>query len=443
MSAPRLTVVGGGIAGLAGARAALVGAAELGVEVDVVVVEATERLGGKVWTERADDGSAAELGPDGFLVAKPETERLARELGLGPELVPTGPGAGRAFLWLRGRLRPLPRGLAVGVPRGVRPLWDAMSAGIVSPWGAARAAVEPLVPGDGGRDRPVADVVGRRFGREVAERLVAPLVEGVFGAPTSVVSFEAAFPAFAGRRSLLLGADRRGQAGGPAFRTLRGGLSALVDALADEVRGRGGTIATGRTAGAADLDGEATLLALPAPDAAGLVRPLAPEAAQALGGIAFTGSAMAWLRYGAGAVGVEMDGSGYLAAPEERRVVAACSWVGTKWPHLAGDAVTLRAVVTDPDRLGMDDDALSAAIAEDLSETMRVRGAPAEVRVHRWERALPVYAPGHVSRVAAIREALPAHIAVAGASFEGVGLSDCIRTGEAAGRRLVRVLADR
>jgi oxygen-dependent protoporphyrinogen oxidase len=138
-----------------------------------------------------------------------------------------------------------------------------------------------------------------------------------------------------------------------------------------------------------------------------------------------------------------LDGSGFLVDPDEGLSIAACSWFSSKWPHLTGDRVVLRAVVTDPEGLSADDDALAARVAAEVGRVMGGPGEPDFLRLHRWSRALPIFAPGHRDRMREATAALPERIAVAGAFLGGVGIPDCIESGENGARRLVAALARR
>ena len=446
----KLVVVGGGVAGLAGARAAMAAAAEAGIDLEVTALEAEPRLGGKVRTERID-GVPLEWGPDSFLSSKPQGRELADELGLGQDLVGTGPQAGRVYLLMGGRLRLLPRGLAMGIPAGIGPLAAAVRSGVLGPASAVRAALEPLL----GRrtatqGATVGEVAVARLGRRAAERLVDPLVQGVFGAPAREVGLAEALPWAAGHRSLTMAAAGRPAGEAPSFLSIRGGMDRLIERLAAALADiQSGTPATsvsvsGRTmrvkAGSRSVKADAVLLAVPAPAAAVLLEGSFPEAARALAGITYSASAVVLLRFPEDSLRRPMDASGYLVASGEGGAVAACSWIPTKWPHLA-DETWLRAVVTDPRALALADDVLRHRAAAEVAGTMGASRPPDRILMARWPQALPVYRPGHADRVRAARGALPNTVALAGAYLEGVGLPDCIRTGETSARDLVRALA--
>jgi oxygen-dependent protoporphyrinogen oxidase len=202
-----------------------------------------------------------------------------------------------------------------------------------------------------------------------------------------------------------------------------------------EARAEGFRLETAETTETAD----AVLLAMPAPQAAELLAPVSSPAAEALAGIRYRPSAVLLLRFSDGVLDVSLRGSGFLSAPEEGRTVAACSFLGVKWPHL-GTRSWVRAVVTSSRGVSLPDDVLQERVTGEIRDALRARSDPVEVRIHRWDQALPVYAPGHAGRVEAAERALPPSVALAGASYRGVGIPDCVRSGREAGRRLVAAL---
>jgi len=446
--------VGGGIAGLSGARAALDAARRAGVDLDVVVLEASERAGGKLWTEEVD-GLRVEWGPDSLLAHKPRGVGLIQELGLAGGLVPVSPEARRGFVLRAGELRPIPAGTIMGVPVAAAALRAAVRSGLLTAPGAARAALEPLLPPARDATEPtVAELARRRLGGDAADHLIEPLVRGVFGGPGAEVGAWSAFPQAEGRRSLTL-ALRRSRGGPPRFVALRGGFGRLVDALVaalppDAVR-------TGIAAGSiepvdhgfvvrsgdGDVLADAVLLTAPAPGSAELLAEVSPTSSSALAAVRYGASAVVVLRYAHGALGRSMDGSGYLVDPDEGLAVAACSWFSAKWPHAAGgaDGAVLRPIVTDPAALAVPDGDLVERVVREVGTTMRARRDPDVVRMIRWERSLPVFGPGHRQRIRSAVAALPSHVALAGAFLGAVGIPDCVASGEEAARHLVGALA--
>ncbi len=447
MRARRLVVVGGGVAGLAAARAARLAALRERLPLEVVLLEAEPRLGGKVLTEVAD-GAVLEWGPDSFLGTKPGARELAAALGLEPELVTAA--SAPVYLWLGGRLRALPPGLAMGVPTGLRALLGTVRHGIVGPFAALRAAAEPLLPRTPGGS--VGEVARRRLGRRAAVRLVEPIVSGIFGAPADELDLSTCLPHLAEARSWVLATAGRPSA--PAsFLAPRRGMGRIVERLRDELAGE--DLRPGCPARAVGRDGrrfrvetddgeeraDAVVLAVPAPAARALLGAGAPAVADALAGISSRPAAVVHLRYRPEAVRRPLPGAGFLAVPEEGGTVAAGTWLPWKWPHLAEAGARLRAIVTDRAALDLPDAELLGRAVEEVGRVLDAPAGPEEVRVRRWADATPVYAPGHAGRVAAARAALPDRLALAGASYEGPGVPDCARSGEAAARALVEALA--
>jgi protoporphyrinogen/coproporphyrinogen III oxidase len=445
----RLAIVGGGVAGLSGARAARLAAEGVGAEIEIAVYESDAHLGGKIRTE-VIAGIPFDWGPDSFLATKPRGHELAKELGLGQDLISPDPRASHAYLWVDGRLRRLPRRLSLGIPTGVSGMGAAVAAGIIGPGAALRSLFDFVLPARNGADQSVGEVARRRLGRQVSDRLVSPLVEGVYGAPAEEVSLESALPELASGGSLIRGASRRARRGTPSFLSIRGGMARLIDALARDLQGHRlitGCRVTGltetRRGYVVEHDGgaeraDAVLIATPAPTASRLLAGVAPGAAFALGWIRYVGSAVVLLRYAPGEVKVPPDGSGFLVARGEGFTVAACTWLTTKWPRTAPHGeVWLRALVTSPRSLELDDATLIARVSNEVGRAMAA-GAPIDARLFRWPEALPLYAPGHRRRVAAAERALPPGIALAGASCSGVGIPDCVRTGQDAANSLIR-----
>ena len=450
-----VVVVGGGVAGLSAAHRL---ARTAGVE--ITVLEADDRVGGKIHTETFA-GLDLDTGPDAFLARRPEAVTLCRELGLADTLV--APATTAASLLVGTRLRPLPARTLLGVPTDLRALARSR---VLSPRGLARAAVEPLRPGRrlGPGDGPVGDLVRRRFGREVAERLVDPLVGGINAGDTRQLSVDAVAPTIAAaarrHRSLTLGARailaRGTDPDAPLFLTLPGGLGRLVDALAAALAEAGATVRTGTSVEGLEpargggwlvrhqpvLPGEAGLLradavvlAVPAFVAAPLLQPLSPRAADVLGGVEHACVALVAMVWPAGHGPRPMEGSGFLVPRREGRLLTACSWMSNKWRHLADSQVVVRLSAGrtgDRRAVTMDDEELVGRLLTELGEAVVVGAAPTAVRVARWPRGFPQYRPGHLARMAAVMADLPAGLALAGAALGGVGLPACIGSGRAA-----------
>ena len=433
----RLAVIGGGIAGLAAAYAARRTSPDR--DLSITLFESSATMGGKILTE-LHGGELYEWGPDSFLASKPEARRLADDLGL--DLVAPGPAGRRAYLLIDGRLRPIPPGLVLGVPTRARTLLAAVRDNLLSPLGALRAAIEPALPALPSKDRSVADLARRRLGKEVAERLVGPLLAGVFGTPADELSAAVSFPN--NPRSLVLAMRRRPLPDAPPFLAPRKGMGQFVQTLTQRLDKEDLRIGTPAppirpAPNARFLIGDeppfdGVILAVPAPQAANLLEPVSPPATALLRSVATRSAVVFHLRYDDNAFGRPLDAAGFLVAGTRAstEVVTGCSWLNPKWPHLAIDGLRLRVVVSSRAATKLPDDRLIAKVVEEIGRAMDARGDPTQVRLKRLPEAMHVYATGHLDLVTRLRRRLPPGIAIAGALLGGVGIPDCIRTGEEA-----------
>ena len=459
--APHVAVVGGGITGLATAWYLRSGAWPSPPE--VTVLEAGARPGGKIRTE-ALAGVPVEVGPDTFLARVPWATDLARELGLGEDLV--APATGEAFVWHEGRLLPLPRGTVLGVPITARAL---LSTPLLSPKGRARAALDLVLPRrpPPRADPSVAEVVGARLGREVLDRLVEPLVGGIHAGRADTLSLRSAARPLASaaerHRSMLLGlrAQRGDQGSGPVFLSVAGGMARLVERLAASLDGADLRLATAVRALVAedgrwrvvcdpgpDVVADAVVLTVPAFACASLLAGVAPAAAEELEQIRYASVVAATLGYRPEALSRPLTGSGFLVprvASESADgwfrygpgpLLTACTFSSVKWPALAESGlVLLRASAGrhgDERALGLDDADLVARLHAELAAMVGLTAEPVEARVDRWERSFPQYEPGHEERVGRIEGALAQHagLFVAGAAYRGLGIAACVQSAE-------------
>ena len=478
---PHVVIVGGGISGLAAAFSLR------DEPVRVTVLEGSPRLGGKL-SVSGIAGVEVDEGAEALLVTRPEGTALIAEAGLGDQR--TDPGPTSSAIWTLGALRPLPRRQFMGVPSDMAEL---ARSGVLSSEGVARAGQDlelPPTARDG--DVSVAGYVGARLGGEVVDRLVDPLLGGVYAGRSAELSFDATLPALAAasrrHRSLadaarsLLPPQAQAQApagtraGGPVFTTLTGGLGALPGYLAKasgaEVRtgvmarelaraGNGWRLTVGSAAAPGQVDADAVILALPARPAGRLLAgvPGASAAVTALGQIGYASMAIVTLAYPRSAFpapGLAALGwSGYLVPAVDGRAVKAVTFSTVKWPHLAAAAASaagpLEIVRCSVGRIGEEallqrsDEELAALAAAELATATGVRGGPVATRVTRWGGALPQYTVGHLDRVAAIRAAVTAEpgLAVYGAAYDGVGIPACVATARAAAGQVLAFLAAR
>jgi oxygen-dependent protoporphyrinogen oxidase len=450
-----LAVVGGGISGLAAAWAGMRRGA------DVEVLEAGDAPGGKLRAS-AVGGIELDEGADAFLARVPEAVELCEELGLGVDLV--APATGSAYVWSDGTLHRLPAEQLLGVPTDL----DAVEAsGILSAAGVERVRADLAAPDDRpSGDEAIGALVRRRLGDEVLDRLVAPLLGGIWAGDCDRLSLRVAAPNLAAARdrhpSLIRGAAAlraeamaQGAADRPVFLAPRGGVARLVDALAErlgprlrcgtpvtglEPDGAGWRLQTGDAARpAADrrpaVLADRVVLATPAYVTAPLLATVAPEAAAFLGGIDYASVALVALVVPREGIDHPLDGSGFLVPQSSGRLLTACSWMTSKWGHLGVDPsiAVLRASAGRADdgrALASADDELVAALVQDLRDTMGLRAAPTAVRVSRWERSFPQPRPGHLDALDRAERALAdgaPGLALAGAWALGVGIPACIR----------------
>lgn len=491
---PVIVIVGGGIAGLAAAFFLSDSGAA------VTVLEGSPRVGGKLAVSEIA-GIAVDEGAEALLARRPEGTGLISAVGLAGQLV--RPGTTAAGIWSRGQLHPLPRRQFFGVPADLDELGRS---GILSAAGLTRARTEPDLPAmarDG--DVSVAGWVGARFGPEVVDRLVDPLVGGVYAGRSDQLSFEATMPGLAmAARShrTLTGAARSllpvpvtpaeplpgpgdgprltvagngpppagtgsAPAAAPAFTTLAGGLGTLPAAVAarsgaevrtgamtrELVRTPGGwRLTIGSARAPEQLDADAVILALPARPASRLLAATSPAAAAALGEIGYASMAIVTLAYPQAAFPGLPQGSGYLVPAVDGRTVKAVTFSTVKWPHLraaAGPPVLVARCsvgrVGEEAVLQRDDGELTGIAAAELAAATGVRGAPIDARVSRWGGGLPQYTVGHLERVARIRTGVAGQpgLAVCGAAYDGIGIPACIASARLAATQVLAYLESR
>jgi protoporphyrinogen/coproporphyrinogen III oxidase len=457
-----IAVVGGGISGLAAAWAGMQQGA------DVVLLEAAGAPGGKLRTSPVA-GIEIDEGADAFLARVPEAVRLCRELGLGDDLV--SPATGTAYVWIDGALRRLPPEQLLGVPTDL----DAVAAsGILTAAGVERARADLTAPGDAPHgDEAIGGLVRRRLGDEVLDRLVAPLLGGIWAGDCDLLSLRVAAANLAEARdrgpSLIRGAAalraeaiERGAADSPVFLAPGGGVARLVDALAEclgeRLRcgapvsglvpdGAGWRVATGDgdrpgTHRHSPILADRVVLATPAYVTARLLAGLVPEVAAFLSGIDYASVVLTVLVVPREGIDHPLDGSGFLVPQSSGRLLTACSWMTSKWAHLRVDPSTVilrpsAGRAGDERALAATDEELVAALVDDLRDTMGLHARPTAVRVTRWERSFPQPRPGHLDALARAERALAERapgLTMAGAWKLGVGIPACIRAAERAVR---------
>jgi oxygen-dependent protoporphyrinogen oxidase len=449
----RIAVIGGGIAGLA---AAVRLRDVTPPDTEIIVYEQSGALGGKLRTGELA-GVPVERGAESFLNSAPDggesaAVAFARRVGLGDFLV--HPAARPAALAIGGKLTRIPAGTLVGVPGDLSAL-----DGVAFPDADADTDDgHPLLAP--GADVAVGELVRARYGADVVDRLVDPMLGGVYAGRADRLSLRATMPQLARTAETehtLRGAVRAAQAlsrrtpGQPVFAAVDGGMSRLIGAAATAARAR---ISLGlpvraivRTGNRWHLvlgpapepqtdDVDAVILAVPAKPAARLLAGVAPVAAQALNGLEYASVALAGMALPPGTPLPEL--SGFLVPPGEGTLLKAATFFTRKWPHLTGPdgPVIVRASLGragEEERLHLSDQALLEIAHRELGELAGVElPPPAASWIQRWGGGLPQYTPGHPDRVSAARAALPPGLAVAGAALDGVGIPVCVASGERA-----------
>ncbi|MEU9144819.1 protoporphyrinogen oxidase [Streptomyces sp. NPDC048349] len=445
-----VVVIGGGIAGLAAAHRLLAEG------VRVTLLEAGPRLGGKLRSGELA-GAPVDLGAESVLARRPEAVDLAKAVGLGGALQP--PATATAHLWTRGALRPMPRGHVMGVPGDLGPL---AASGVLSPEGLARIEAEhALAPAEVGEDVAVGAYVAARMGPEVVDRLVEPLLGGVYAGNAYRISMRAAVPQLfeAARTHALLGegvrelqrlAQAQSPTAGPVFAGIEGGIGRLPVAVAEACRAAGARIATTspvrevlRTpegwrvvADAEVIEADGVILATPAGPAARLLDGLAPAAAAELRGVEYASMALITMAFRRSDLPAAITGggaSGFLVPPVDGRTIKASTFSSNKWAWAGTDPelFLLRTSVGrhgDEKDLVRDDAELVDVSLADLGAAVGLAARPVASTVTRWDGGLPQYPVGHLGRVARIRTAVAAlpGLAVCGALYDGVGIPACI-----------------
>jgi oxygen-dependent protoporphyrinogen oxidase len=440
---PRVAVVGGGIAGIAAAL-------DLVEQAEVELFEATDRLGGPVRTVDFA-GARIEAGPDSFLARRPEMIELAKRLGLGDQLTP--PTAGEAGIWSRGAVRTMPKGLVLGVPRELTGL---ARSGIVSRAGLLRAALDRVLPTTKvGDDVAMGEIVRKRFGREVQERLVDPLMGGVHAGRSDLLSSAVASPQLlaAARKggSLMKALPATPPSTDPVFFTIASGLGTLVDAAVSKlptVRLSTPVTDLRRTGSAWEVNGETfdgVILATHAPVTAQLLEGISPDAVSALATMTYSSVVLTLLAYPSTALAKPYPLTGYLVPRPEKKLTSAISWWNTKWAQKApADTQVVRVSTGRIDDLrhrDLSDENLVGRLHAELRDATGLRAdGPSEVRVNRYENALPQFKTDHLTKVAARAHAaaatVTAPLALAGSCYEGLGLPACVASGRAAAAAL-------
>lgn len=464
----RIIVVGGGIAGLAAVHRLVEVSRERALGLDIALLEAAPRLGGSIATERVGD-FLVESGPDSFISEKPWALQLCERLGVTSRLISTNSAHQSVYVVHNGSLQPLPEGFFLLAPTR---LWPLIRTPLFSWRGKLRMASEFFIPrGNVNGDESLASFVRRRFGVEVLERVAQPLIGGIYASDPEKLSLQSSMPRFLemerSRRSIILAmwSAQNSRTGSGArwslFVTFLGGMQELVDAIAarlpdgtvrletpaarlDQIREAGSWRV--ETAGGERIDACGVVLATPAYRSATIVEAFQPELANELGEIPYASTATVSLGYRRADIPRGLDSFGIVVPAVEGRKIIACTFSSVKYKGRAPEGrILLRAFIggaLQPTLAEDDDPTVERNVRHELAGLLGVKADPLLCRIRRHPQAMPQYHVGHQERLRRIDghlAKLPG-LALAGNAYRGVGIADCIHSGEQAAEKLMREL---
>ena len=470
MNARRIAIAGGGITGLAAAHRILEVARRRSLPVEVALFEASHRLGGVISSFRRD-GFLLEEGPDSIITDKPWARELAERLGIGERLVGTQDRYRRSFVVRRGRMRPTPDGFYLLAPSMLVPL---AASTIFSPLGKARMALDLIIPRrTSPADESIGSFVTRRLGREALERMAQPMVAGIYGADPHALSLQATFPRFRQMETehgsvirAMWAARRRPSAGAaPApgsarssgaryglFVSFDAGLQVLTDTLAGvlpEGLARTGTPVSSiaqvpparwsLTVGDRVEEFDAVILALRAHQAATLVRRVDEKLADRLASIPYTSAVTVSLAFPEAAIAHPLDGFGFVVPTIEKLSMLGCTFCHRKYASRSPDRHALVRAFCGESVYRDSDEEIIARVLGDLRRLLGIRGEPSLTHLARWPRSMPQYMVGHLDLVSEIENRVATHhgLALAGNAYRGIGVPDCVHSGEKAAEAII------
>jgi oxygen-dependent protoporphyrinogen oxidase len=473
---PKVIIIGGGVAGLAAAVHLKSGARVHDKQIDVLLLEKSDRIGGKILTERIGD-YLVEGGPDSFLPEKVQTVHLARHLGLEQEMLPSNDQFKGTFIFSNGRLHSLPEGVMLMVPTMFLPM---VRSTLISWPGKIRMGMEMFMPKRKLQgDESLASFVTRRLGRECLEKIAEPLVAGIHTSNPDNMSVMSTFPRFLQMeqqsgsliRGMLAAMKSRPHAtlSGPSpskpgaprmtyFMSFRNGMQTLSGACADflgkgsirlgasvkavEPRGKGYAVVleTGET-----LAADHVMIGTAAYDAAEMIRSFAPGAAAHLTAIDWSSSANVSVAFRRADIKVPLQGFGFIIPKVESRRINATTYSSIKWSHRApDDRVMMRAFLGGGNRedlvYSLDDDAMVKTVLEELDAVVGIRAEPQLAKVYRWHKAMPKYTVGHLDRMSILDREVAAHpgLHLIGCSYKGIGIGGCVQESMIASEKILK-----
>ena len=463
----KVIIIGGGITGLTTAYYLQKEAREKGLSLDVKLIEASHRLGGKMQTF-VKDGFVIERGPDSFLARKQSATRLAKEVGMENELIRNT--AGKSFVLARERLHPMPGGSIMGIPTQIAPF---VTTGLFSFPGKLRAAADFVLPrSNPAEDQALGEFFRRRLGDEVVENLIEPLLSGIYAGDIDHLSLMSTFPQFyqveQKYRSLILGMKKSTPAPPKSasekknvgmFLTFKTGLQSFVDAIEQNLTPKSvlkgirvESINKKESRYEVELsDGEmlkadSVVLSVPHHITQSILKQY--RFFDCFKEMPSTSVATVALAFPKEAIERDIEGTGFVVSRNSDYTITACTWTHKKWPHAAPSGkVLLRCYVGRPgDEAIVDasDNEIIEVVLNDLNKTMNITMAPDFAVISRWKDSMPQYTVGHKDRIEQVTnqltEELPG-IYLAGSSYDGLGMPDCIDQGEKAVKQVLSFLS--
>lgn len=459
----KVVIIGGGITGLTTAFYLQKKVKEENLPLDVQLIEASHRLGGKAQTV-VKDGYIIERGPDSFLERKTSASRLAKEVGMADKLVNNA--SGRSFVLARERLHPMPEGSFMGIPTQITPF---VTTGLFSLPGKFRAAGDFILPrSEPVEDQSLGEFFRRRLGDEVVENLIEPLLSGIYAGDIDRMSLMATFPNFyrleQKYRSIVLGikktmpTPKKSERKKGIFLNFSTGLQSFISAIeskltpgsvlkstrVDNVSKQNGKYVIDLNSGQ-QMMADSIVVATPHYVTGSMFSEY--DLFSLLDEMPATSVANVALAFPESAIKQDIDGTGFVVSRNSDYSITACTWTHKKWPHSAPEGkALLRCYVGRPGHetiVDLSDNQIIKIVLEDLNKTMNITAEPELAVVTRWKDSMPQYTVGHVQRIQKVKkdlsEQLPG-VFIAGGSYEGVGLPDCIDQGEAAVEHILNYL---
>ena len=464
----KIVIIGGGIAGLAAAYRIQKEISE-GASLECVLIEGGDRFGGKIATERSD-GFLIERGPDSFISQKPSAIQLCQQLGLGDRLVSTNPGTPKTYVYTGGKLVTMPDGLSLMIPTKFLPF---AFTPLFSLSGKIRMAFDLLIPRKVDEsDESLASFVRRRMGEEALRKMAEPMLAGIYASDPETMSIGSTFPIFveterkyrslilgmlARKKAMLLNASKRPKSNFSLFMTLKGGLGEMVDAVikkSPDIKFQSGTRVESIAGtegdwsicleGGGEQKADALIMATPGHISARLLESVTPKAAELLKQIKYVSTATVTMAYKKEGFSHALDGFGFVVPKCEGRSILACTWTSSKFPHRApDDHVMLRCYLggaLQADIAEKDEETMANLVKQDLKEIMGITEQPIFCKVFHNRKANVQYQVNHSQRIDTIMQELQEGLFLAGSTYRGVGIPDCIQSGTQSAESAIELL---